>query len=636
VDTALSDALVGQVLDGRYQVESRIARGGMATVYKALDRRLDRIVALKVMHPALAEDEEFVRRFIREARSAARLSHPNVVSVFDQGEDGGHVFLAMEYVEGRTLRAVLRERGRLSAAQALAVLEPVLAALAAAHRAGLVHRDVKPENVLLADDGRVKVADFGLARAVTGANLTGTTGVLIGTVAYLAPEQVEHGKADARTDVYSAGILLFEMLVGRPPYDGETALSVAYKHVNADVPAPSTLVGGVPENVDTLVRTATRRDPAARYADAEAFLIDAARVRRGGVPNDPGPVVAPSRPGVGDAPTTAVPRALPASADTVHHTQVLPPLPAEGGPDVPPDPQPRTGRWRPRRGLIAALIIVLLAVLAGVGGWWYGAGRYTHAPAVLKLDQTAATAKLRTDGLKVHLGSPVFSDVVDKDLVASQTPAPGDRVRKGGTVTLHLSKGPEVYAVPDLAGSTLDAAKSALAATHLAVGDVTEQYSDTVAKGQVISTDPAPGTVIRHDTAVSLVVSKGVQPVTVPNVANASQADATKALTGALLKVKVAQANSTTVPKGSVISQDVAPGTVVPKGTTVTITVSQGPPMVAVPDVVGQNVQQATQVLQAAGFQVAVVRAPFGPGKVYDQSPKGQAPQGSKVTLYVV
>ena len=258
MDTTVSDPLVGQVLDGRYHVGPRLARGGMAVVYEAHDNRLDRTIALKVMHPTLADDEEFVTRFIREAHSAARLSHPNVVAVYDQGADQGHVFLAMELVRGRTLRDLIRTQGHLT----LEVLEPVLAALGAAHQAGLIHRDVKPENVLLSDDGRVKVADFGLARAVTGANShTTTSGILMGTVAYLSPEQVTRGVADPRSDVYAAGILLFEMLTGVKPYDGDTAIQVAYRHVHDDVPAPSSLVPGLP--ADSSICTVSCRFPAA-------------------------------------------------------------------------------------------------------------------------------------------------------------------------------------------------------------------------------------------------------------------------------------------------------------------------------------------------------------------------------------
>ncbi|MFC7643517.1 protein kinase [Streptosporangium lutulentum] len=279
MDTTFTDPLVGKLLDGRYRVESRIARGGMATVYLALDIRLDRTVAVKVMHRSLAEDPSFVRRFIGEAKSVASLSHPNVVHVFDQGTDGDNVYLSMEYVPGRTLRDVLRDRGRLPAREALEVMIPVLAALGAAHQAGLVHRDVKPENVLLSDDGRVKVVDFGLARAIEATNQT-RTGVMIGTIGYMSPEQVTSGATDARSDVYSAGIMLFELLTGRQPYEGETPMSVAYRHVHDTVPLPSALLPGSPVLLDTLVARATARDPAARPADATALLVAAVEAHR--------------------------------------------------------------------------------------------------------------------------------------------------------------------------------------------------------------------------------------------------------------------------------------------------------------------------------------------------------------------
>ena len=279
--TRVADALVGRVIDGRYRVERRLARGGMATVYEALDMRLDRTVALKIMHPGLAEDANFVSRFVREAKSAARLTDPHVVAVFDQGEDGDVVYLAMEYVPGRTVRDVLKEHGRLSPEQALTIMDPVLQALEAAHRAGFVHRDVKPENVLLTDDGRVKVADFGLARAISAATSTAATqGMLIGTVAYLSPEQVERGIADARSDVYGAGILLYEMLTGAVPFAGETPLAVAYQHVNAAVPTPSTVRPGISPAVDGIVARATARDAGDRYQDAAGFLDDVRDLRR--------------------------------------------------------------------------------------------------------------------------------------------------------------------------------------------------------------------------------------------------------------------------------------------------------------------------------------------------------------------
>jgi len=274
VDTTLQDPLVGQVLDGRYRIDARIAVGGMATVYRALDTRLDRVLALKVMHPSLAADASFVERFIREAKSAARLDHPNVVGVFDQGTDGSYVYLAMEYVSGCTLRDVLRERGALPVRAALDILEPVLAALGAAHRAGFVHRDMKPENVLIGDDGRVKVADFGLVRAVDA--VTHTTGTVLGTVSYLAPEQIEEGTASPRVDVYACGVMLYEMLTGAKPHQGETPAQVLYRHVNEDVPPPSAVVPDLAVELDELVAAATARTPEDRPADAVALL---ARVR---------------------------------------------------------------------------------------------------------------------------------------------------------------------------------------------------------------------------------------------------------------------------------------------------------------------------------------------------------------------
>ncbi|HVU92185.1 MAG TPA: protein kinase, partial [Jatrophihabitans sp.] len=283
MQTAATDSLVGRSLEGRYRILERIARGGMSTVYAAVDERLDRLVAVKVMSAALSADPAFTDRFAREARAAARLTHLNVVSVYDQGteiaQDGHHVFLVMELVEGRTLRELLRERGRLSPAEAISIMEPVLSALSAAHRAGLVHRDVKPENILLSDDGIVKVADFGLARAVEADASSTRTGLMMGTVAYCAPEQISKGSADQRADVYSAGVVLFELLTGSPPYQGESAMNVAWQHVHSRVPAPSSRVKGIPTEIDELVVAATDRDPGSRPADAGALLAEIADVR---------------------------------------------------------------------------------------------------------------------------------------------------------------------------------------------------------------------------------------------------------------------------------------------------------------------------------------------------------------------
>ncbi|MDQ1642227.1 MAG: eukaryotic-like serine/threonine-protein kinase [Actinomycetota bacterium] len=601
----------------------------MATVYLALDSRLDRTIALKVMHPQLAEDEEFVSRFIREARSAARLSHPNVVAVYDQGADSGHVFLAMEHVAGRTLRDLMREQGRLTPRQALDILEPVLAALGAAHQAGIVHRDVKPENVLLADDGRVKVADFGLARAVSGAShLTSTSGVLMGTVAYLSPEQVERGVADPRSDVYSVGILLFEMLTGAKPYEGETAIQVAFRHVHDTVPAPSTLVPSLPRPLDVLVARATSRDPDGRPADARRFLAEVIQVRRGLSDAELDPAGPPP-----------VPRPAPRS----EHTLVVP-LPPSAG---------RTGgtrrsgngplqslrQRRPRRGMIAFLLVLLLA--AGLSGAaWYkaaGPGSYTTAPSLLGLTQSEAAAKARQLGLTMQVTGNEFDEQVPVNSVLRTSPAPNHRIHKNGTIHVVLSKGPERYAVPDVKGKTEQAAKAALTATKLSVGDVTQAFSDTIAKGSVVTTDPPPGTRLKRDEAVALVVSKGVQPVKVPKVVGMKIEDATTALDDVPLANKVTEKYDDTIPSGVVISQKPAAGGTAPKNSTVELVVSKGPPPVPVPNVVGMNLTDAARMLTAAGFQVRAFNLPGGPDRVLDQSPNGdqQAPKGSRVTLSV-
>ena len=634
MDTTLQDPLVGRVLDGRYHVESRLARGGMATVYLALDRRLDRTIAIKVMHPQLAEDEEFVSRFIREAKSAARLSHPNVVAVYDQGADDGTVFLAMEHVAGRTLRDLMREKGRLSARQSLEVMESVLAALGAAHYAGIVHRDVKPENVLLADDGRIKVADFGLARAVSGATShTSATGVLMGTVAYLSPEQVERGVADPRSDVYAAGILLFEMLTGAKPYDGETAIQVAYRHVHDDVPAPSSMVPGLPAALDALVARATSRDPDGRPDDARRFLAELAHVRRS----------------LSDTELDTAGRAtLPAPAlSAPAHTLVVstpgspPPAqsPARGG-DTGPLRRPLTSlrRHHNRRGLIALLLVLLLA--AGLSGtaWWMaaGPGAYTNAPSLLTLSQAEAKAKARNLGFTMQVVGTEFDENMPVDHVLSTDPGPNDRIRKKGTIGVVLSKGPERYAIPNLRNKTEADAKKALAATHLGTGETKRAYSDTVKKGLVISTSPLAGQKLKRNEAVSLVVSRGVQPVPVPNVVGKQIDEARQILADASLGAKIVEKNNDTIPAGEVISQKPDKGKA-PKNSDIALVVSKGPPPVPVPEVVGKSLDEARAILTAAGFEVRDFNLPGGPDRVLDQSPNGgdTAPKGSRVTLSV-
>jgi serine/threonine-protein kinase len=510
----------------------------------------------------------------------------------------------MEYVAGRTLRDVIRDQGPLPPARALALLEPVLRALAAAHAAGLVHRDVKPENVLLGDDGRVKVADFGLARAVETSNLTATTGVLIGTVAYLAPEQVEYGRADPRTDVYAAGILLWEMLTGTPPYSADSPLSVAYRHVHDDVPPPSTVVHGIPPAVDDLVVRATRRDPDARPADGGAFLAELAAVRG----------------------------SLPATAVDAHPTLVVPlpvtPLPA------PKTPRPR----RPRRtGLIAAIVVAVLALLALGGGWYLGSGRYTTAPPVVQLTKQAAEQKLHKAGLKSRIdANRAFSDSVKAGDVAAQRPKANGRVRRGGTVTLVLSKGPDLRVVPaTLVGSNVDAATAALTAVGLVKGKEIDRFS-TAAKGLVIATDPPVGTRLRPKAVVDLIVSKGPEQLDVPDVQGKKQDEAVKILNGAGFKAAIVEVFSDSVPKGVVADQSPSSGRA-SRDSTITLQVSKGPDLVPVPNVTGMNVDEANAQLSANGLKSQVIK-PFGIGsQVHAQSPGGgnMVKRGSTVRLLV-
>jgi len=616
VTATLADPLVGALLEGRYRVDARIARGGMATVYRGLDERLDRVVAIKVMHPGLAEEADFLARFTREAKAAARLSSGNVVSVFDQGSHDGLAFLVMELVSGRTLRDVLAERGRLSPAQALSVLEPVLLALTAAHRAGLVHRDVKPENVLLGDDGSVKVADFGLARAVEASSMTLTRGVLIGTVAYLAPEQVSSGSADERTDVYAAGLLLFEMLTGTVPYAGETAVSVAYRHVHEDVPPPSSRVS-VPPALDALTVRATRRDPGARPADAGAFLAELRDVR-----DDLGltAVAIPAATGSGAAGRHTVAVALPEA-----------PAPAMPGPVAPEAMAP--ARTRRRRGVpVVLLTVLLLGLLAAGGGWWLGAGRYTTTPSLTGMTQAQAVAKAKQSGLSAAVGARAYSEVIPAGSVISQSPDATDRIRKGTAVSLTTSLGKERYDVPVLTGITRQDAEDKLRAVEL-MPAVRTRYSDRVKAGTVLSQSPAAGTSVRPATPVTLVVSDGPAPVDIPSLVGSALDRARKRLADIGLSMEMTRTFSETVPKDGVISQSPATGRL-PRGTAVKLTVSDGPPLVVVPNVDGMPVNAAQKVLKAAGFKVNVVNF-FFRDTVFSQSPDGgkRAPKGSTVRL---
>src|SRR5918999_1830483 len=612
MDATAVDPLVGRVLDRRYRIDSRIARGGMATVYVSHDLKLDRTVALKVMHPNRAQDDAFVRRFIHEAKSAAALSHPNIVSVFDQGTDGANVFLAMEYVPGRTLRDVLTQRGRVGPREALELMQPVLAALAVAHRAGLVHRDVKPENVLVMEDGRIKVTDFGLARAESASKQT-KTGVLLGTVGYLAPEQVLSGTADARADVYAAGIMLFELLTGRQPYEGDTPLAVAYKHVNEVVPLPSSWLPGLPAQLDALVATATSREPTRRPPDAGHLL--AAVTEHAELPGMPG------FPGVPE------------------------PTMATRQPAV-----DRMGAMCTSRYLLVFLGVVAVGIIVWAA-WYQTSGQYDKIPkSVIGMSMTDAKAKLETAGLTVKTGKGSYDAKVPKDHVLRVSPEPGSRFKAGDSVTLYPSRGRFPIEVPDVTGKTLDQAKAELQATGLTPGVVERDYSDTVARDMVVRTDPEAHEKQQPEEPVTIVLSNGIK---LENFVGWKREDAENWLRQRGLNPQIQEQDDRAKNPNTVLSMNPPAGSGVSQGDTITLQVNKkdcvifgffcddgnAPPpnpqdVIPVPDVRGQPVRDAAQALQAAGFRVDVRRRTPG-DRVLAQSPAGgePAPPGFPIVL---
>ncbi|MSW43615.1 MAG: Stk1 family PASTA domain-containing Ser/Thr kinase, partial [Actinobacteria bacterium] len=633
VVTSAQEALVGQTIDGRYQVLALLARGGMATVYQALDLRLDRVVALKVMHRHLAEDPDFVARFHREAKSAARLTHPHVVAVYDQGTAAGLIYLAMEYIPGRNLRDVIHQFGPLSGEQALVMLEPVLEGLAAAHAAGFVHRDIKPENVLISDDGRVKVADFGLARALSTNNTSATTGLIIGTVAYLSPEQVEHGDADGRSDVYAAGILLYEMVTGDVPHDGDSPLAVAYKHVNSDVPVPSKSRAGIPPEIDALVVTATRRDPKLRYQRAIDFLADVRRVRA---------TLPPARPFTDSRATLVVDSTAAAGAGRRRNGP-----PASQGRKQPPVPPSRASGPLPvahprrRRRLTVTALVALTVAIAAFGGWYLAVGQASSIPTppVAGLTQMEAEQLLAAAGLTLSVTDTAFSEDVAADLIVSSDPAAGFDVREGGVVGVVVSRGPERFAVPDVRGISASDATEEIDAAGLTVGALKESFDDTVAAGKVIETDPAIGAEVKRDTTVDIVVSKGAKPVPLPDVVGRKAAAAKRILSGAGLDVSSDSKFSEEVSKGDVISMSPKAGTVVSSGSQVSIVTSKGPPPVTVPNLIDSPKNKAINDLKRLGLKARVLEAEATPlDRVYSQDPPAgtQIPKGSPVTIRII
>ncbi|WP_053205970.1 PASTA domain-containing protein [Jiangella muralis] len=705
MDLSVSDAPVGRLLDGRYRIEALLARGGMATVYKATDTRLDRAVALKIMHAELAADDDFVARFIDEARAVAQLSDPNVVNVFDQGEDSGAVYLAMEYINGRTLRDVLHERGRLGADLALEVAESVLSALAAAHRAGIVHRDVKPENVLVGNDGRVKVADFGLARANSSSSKT--TRGLLGTVSYISPEQALGERATPRSDVYSAGIMLYEVLTGKTPHEGPTDFVVVRSHIDDDVPPPSEAVP-LPPAVDDLVLTATAREPMERYADAGAFLnaIRSTRAAIAGIPlpepdDDPeltavhaeprdsagvtldealaGTVLAgqvgrvepdertaPDEDETGDEAGDAAPAddrwagedSQPGSTrridaplsirftedDTDAGAGAAPPAGSRAARQAEARARTsshrRTEQTRGRRGLYLFLFVLLLAIGVATAAWWYGSGRWESTPSLLGLTAEQAEARADDSGFNAVNGGEQYSESVEAGQIVSTDPAPGERLLGGAEISYVLSLGPERYEVPELVGQTVDQANELAAPLSMIIRVEDEVYHDEVEAGLILTQSVEPGEQVRRDTEVAVTVSRGPQPLEIENFTGRSADEAQAALAEAGFTVDRQEQSSEDVEAGLVISQDPATGSGF-RNDEITIVVSSGPELIEVPNVRGERVEKAEEILREAGFVPEAVDLfpEFGSSgrgdRVQNQEPAAgtPAPRGSTVRI---
>jgi len=624
VSASTTDPLIGRLIDGRYQVRSRIARGGMATVYLATDLRLERRVAVKVMHGHLADDSQFKQRFIQEARSAARLAHPNVVNVFDQGQDSESAYLVMEYLPGITLRDLLEEYGSLTPQQTIDISEAVLSGLAAAHKAGIIHRDLKPENVLLADDGRIKIGDFGLARAASAHTATGAQ--LLGTIAYLSPELVTRGVADTRSDIYAVGIMMYEMLTGEQPFTGEQPMQIAYRHANEPLPAPSSRNPRVPRELDELVLWATAKEPDHRPTDARVLLEQVRDTEAVlDLPATTGPTraftqVMPPAPGgarhtTGPShPTDPNPPLRPDRPLADAATQVL--APRRGGPGSelalaePRPPVARRRRWIP---LVAGLAV--LALVGGSLGWWFGFGpgaRVTIPETLAGMSEQEARETLDALGLDAaEQTGRVPSPDIPVDAVAETEPAIGEAVAKGTAVTLYLSDGPQLLDIALEQGMT-EAAADEVVASHWTAQKTIYRYDSAIGKGNLIDALAADDSSLLgvaqygEKQPITLIVSAGA----VPDVADQTPDAATALLSEAGLGVDPGRAVQTfhdTIAEGNVISIVDPEGPLSPNDT-VGLVISKGPAPVAVPEIVGLTWAEAEEALTNAGLKYAFDR----------------------------
>lgn len=601
--------MLGNVFNNRYRLKEKIGSGGMADVYLADDLLLNREVAVKVLHQQYAADPSFIQRFRYEAQAAANLNHPNIVNIYDWGNEGDIYYIVMEYVEGRDLKQILLTEGRFMPERAAEIAAEICAALQFAHRQNLVHRDIKPHNIIITPMGQVKVMDFGIARVGTGNGMT-QTGTVMGTAQYISPEQAQGQAVDARSDIYSLGVVLYEMLLGRVPFDDDNAIAVAYKQVKED-PVPISLVDrSMPPALEAIVMKALAKNPENRYGSAQEMKADLLRWLEG-MPVNATPVLAS-----------------------------VPVLPTESMAAAAVQEYPQKNRSRPWVWVVAALAAVLvitgvvLAIVLTRGG-----GTMVAIPNVSNLSQADAQKALEAAGLKMNVSDQFAYITVEGDaegVVKSQDPASGTNIKKGSSVEVVLTK---AFHIPDVTNMKLDDAKNVLSTNKLTLGNVTEVASADNQKGIVLSQDPAGNALSHPGVTVNLSVGKGVEMVGVPDLSGKTQDDAVNALTVVGLIANVKQQSSDTVPAGKVISSDPAANTQVAKGSTVTVNVSNGPAQVTVPDVTTKTQAEATSILQGAGFSVVVQKVvdPVFNGKVKSQNPAGntKANKGSTVTIVV-
>lgn len=628
--------LTGELIDNRYLLQRLIASGGMATIYAGIDTRLDRPVAVKIMHAHLANDEAFVSRFIKEAKATAALSHPNIVSIQDQGwNEGGPpaVFLVMELVEGSTLRDFLNQQGAVSIEQMFQLMTPVISALAAAHKIGIIHRDIKPENILISKDGRVKVADFGLARNMAiGQTMTVESSVVLGSVSYLSPEQVQRGVADARSDIYAVGIVLFEMLTGGKPYEGETPIQIAYRHVNDRIPTLQSIKSDTPITISDLVHAATAPNPDHRPKDAEELLnkfreiqaqIDPKK-RQMSLELDLPPSMTKS---VAKRGKVSVGSALEGLKEKTSQLISTKPIKVSN-PEDSIGTKKRKVSKRVKRNRIIALLLLIGLVFGGFR--LLNIGKIS-VPSLVGMSQTEASKSLEPLGLDLEIIEEVFSEDIPKGRVIASEPGGGGKISPDKKVGLILSKGQERILIPRLNGLTPDVASAQLSSLGLTVGEINEIFDMKIAAGYVIATEPKETIAVKRKTIVNLIVSKGVEQISLQSYVGKGGEQALSELTEMGFDVDAVYKFSDSVFKGQVISQSPEKMESIGKGSKIDLTISKGPEFVFVPNVLGKNKNDASLDLENLGLRVKIK----GSGKVNNISPAigAKVKQGAVITL---